>query len=261
MTITVDYTGQPAAYDEIMEIAKKNDLIVIDDAAHALGTTYKNKRIGSIADMTMFSFHPVKHITTGEGGVITTNNKAYYEKLISFRSHGITRDVNKLKVKDEPAYYEMQELGYNYRMTDIHAALGISQIKKLENFLSIRKELAEKYTEAFKEIDAILTPFQQQNSQSSWHLYVIRFDLEKLRTTRKELFNALQQENIGVNIHYLPVYLHPYYEQLGYPKGLCPNAEKVFEEMITLPLFPKMSEQDQQDVIEAVRKVVQYYSD
>lgn len=258
--ITVDYTGQPAVYDKVMELAKKHNLIVIDDAAHALGATYKNKRIGSIAHMTMFSFHPVKHITTGEGGIITTNDRSYYEKLLLFRNHGITRDLQKLHVKDEVGYYEMQQLGYNYRMTDIQAALGISQLEKLSHFLMKRRTLARKYTEAFQQIDVITTPFQLKNTNSSWHLYVIRFDLKKLQTTRKEIFQALQKENIGVNIHYIPVYFHPFYQQLGYKKGLCPNAEKVYEEIITLPLFPNMTERDQLDVIHAVEKIVFHFS-
>lgn len=257
--ISVDFTGQPAAYDEIMKLARAYNLIVIEDAAHALGATYKNNRIGTIADMTMFSFHPVKHITTGEGGIITTNNRSYYEKLLLFRSHGITRDKNKLHVKDEVAYYEMQQLGFNYRMTDIQAALGLSQCKKLPHFIKKRRELAAKYTETFNKIDCITTPSQLENTHSSWHLYVLRFDLKKLQTTRKEIFLALQKENIGVNIHYIPVYFHPYYQRLGFKRGLCPNAEQLYENMITIPLFPSMTEKDQEDVIRAVQKVVTYY--
>ena len=156
--ITVDYTGQPAAYDEIMELARKYNLIVIDDAAHALGAIYNNKKIGSIADMTMFSFHPVKHITTGEGGIITTNNLTYYKKLRLFRNHGITRDINELHIKDEVAYYEMQQLGYNYRMTDIQAALGLSQYQKLSQFLSKRRKLATNYTDKFPTYGLYHTP-------------------------------------------------------------------------------------------------------
>lgn len=258
--ITVDFTGQPAEYDEIISLAKKYGLIIIDDAAHALGATYKDRRIGSIGDMTMFSFHPVKHITTGEGGIITTCNEDYYEKLQLFRSHGITRDSSKLKNNQGPWYYEMQELGYNYRMTDIQAALGSNQLKKLGRFLEKRKEYAKKYTEAFSGIDAITTPYQQDECISSWHLYIVRLDTEKLKTNRLEIFKALQMENIGVNVHYIPVHLHPYYQQLGYKNGLCPNAEKIYEEIITLPLFPTMSEQDHYDVIAGVKKVISYYS-
>lgn len=258
--ITVDFTGQPTAYDEIMQLAKKHDLIVIDDAAHGLGATYKGKKIGSIGDMTMFSFHPVKHITTGEGGMITTNNIEYYNKLLQFRNHGITRDPQKMFIKDQPWHYEMQALGYNYRMTDIQAALGLSQFKKLNTFLLKREKIAQKYNQAFEDMEEIITPFQQKDCVSSWHLYVIRLNVEKLNTDRTELFKALQKENIGVNVHYIPVYFHPYYQQLGYTKGLCPHAEKAYEEIITLPLFPKMTEKDQKNVINGVKKVISYYS-
>ncbi|WP_249872144.1 UDP-4-amino-4,6-dideoxy-N-acetyl-beta-L-altrosamine transaminase [Oceanobacillus saliphilus] len=258
--ITVDFTGQPAEYDEIKSLAKEHGIVVIDDAAHGLGATYKEKYIGSIGDMTIFSFHPVKHITTGEGGIITTNNEDYHEKLLLFRSHGITRDSLKLKDNQGPWYYEMQELGFNYRMTDIQAALGLSQLKKLNPFLKKRREYAKKYSEAFADMNAVITPYQQDAANSSWHLYIIRLKLEKLNADRTEIFKALQKENIGVNVHYIPVHLHPFYQQLGYKTGLCPNAERIYEEIITLPLFPKMSEQDQNDVIAGVKKVITYYA-
>ncbi len=258
--ITVDFTGQPVEYDEIMQLAKKHSLIVIDDAAHGLGASYKGKRIGSIGDMTMFSFHPVKHITTGEGGMITTNNKDFYNKLLQFRNHGITRDLRKMKMKHEPWYYEMQTLGYNYRMTDIQAALGLSQFEKVNTFLLERKKIAQKYNRAFSNMESIILPLQQEGCISSWHLYIIRLKLEKLHTHRTEIYKALQKENIGVNVHYIPVYLHPYYQQLGYTRGLCPQAEKTYEEILTLPLFPKMTEEDQNHVITGVKKIISYYS-
>lgn len=257
--IPVDFTGQPVDYESIMSIAKKHNLVVIADAAHALGATYKGKKVGSIADMTMFSFHPVKHITTGEGGVITTNNDSYFEKLMSFRSHGITRDPNKMK-ESEPWYYEMQDLGFNYRMTDIQAALGLSQMNKLTTFVERRRQYAKKYNDAFSKLDEIITPYQGMGGHSSWHLYIIRLKLSELRANRNEIFKALQKENIGVNVHYIPVYLHPYYQQIGYKKDLCPNAEEIYEEIITLPLFPKMSNQDVRDVIDGVKKVIAHYS-
>lgn len=257
--IPVDFTGQPVALDEINKIAKKNNLIVIEDAAHALGASYKNRKIGSISDMTMFSFHPVKHITSGEGGIITTNNENFYHKLLQFRSHGITRDVDEFIQNHGPWYYEMQFLGFNYRMTDIQAALGTSQLKKIDKFVYLRKKYAAMYNEAFSEVDEIQTPYQDPNGSSSWHLYIIRLDLEKLSGTRKEIFEALLNENIGVNVHYIPVYYQPFYSQLGYKRGLCPNAEKLYEEIITLPLFPAMTEDDVNDVILAVKKVVNKY--
>ena len=258
--IPVHFTGQPVSLEAVRGIAKKHNLIVIEDAAHALGAVYKQKMIGSISDMTMFSFHPVKHITSGEGGIITTNNKKYYEKLLQFRSHGITRDQNRLVQNHGPWYYEMQFLGYNYRMTDIQAALGTSQLKKIDKFIDLRKKYASMYNEAFKHISELSIPFQDENGQSSWHLYIIRLHLEQLTASRKDIFEALLKENIGVNVHYIPVHLMPYYQGLGYKYGDCPNTEKLYEEIITLPLFPAMTEDDIHDVIKAVTNVIARYS-
>ncbi|MGG3888377.1 UDP-4-amino-4,6-dideoxy-N-acetyl-beta-L-altrosamine transaminase [Metabacillus fastidiosus] len=258
--IPVDFTGQPAELDTIMTIAKEHNLIVIEDAAHALGAEYKGKKIGSISDMTMFSFHPVKHLTTGEGGIITTNNEEYYKKLLHFRTHGIIRESSQLKEQHGPWYYEMQFLGYNYRLTDFQAALGTSQLKKLNEFLELRKKYVNLYNDAFKNLPQIITPAESTHSTSSWHLYIIRLNLEKLHASRKEIYEALLKENIGVNVHYIPVYLQPYYQQLGYKKGLSPEAEKLYKEIITLPLFPAMEEKDFKDVIRAVKKVIAYYT-
>ncbi|MET3698883.1 UDP-4-amino-4,6-dideoxy-N-acetyl-beta-L-altrosamine transaminase [Bacillus oleivorans] len=258
--IPVDFTGQPADLDAIRQIADKYNLTIIEDAAHALGAVCKGRKIGSISDMTMFSFHPVKNITTGEGGVITTNNQALYEKLIQFRTHGITRDPKQLVHNHGPWYYEMHFLGYNYRMTDIQAALGLSQLRKIDGFIKKRKHLAALYDEAFRDMKEVVLPFQKQDCNSSWHLYIIRLKLDLLKESRKEIFEALQEENIGINVHYIPVYYHPFYQKLDYQKGLCPNAEKLYEEIITLPLFPLMTEADIQDVIEAVKKVITHYS-
>ncbi|WP_150271184.1 UDP-4-amino-4,6-dideoxy-N-acetyl-beta-L-altrosamine transaminase [Paenibacillus tepidiphilus] len=258
--IPVHFTGQPAELDEMITIARELNLVVIEDAAHALGAKYKHSSIGSIGDMTMFSFHPVKHITTGEGGLITTNNRLYYEKLRQFRSHGITRDPEHMLENHGPWYYEMQFLGYNYRLTDIQAALGISQLKKIEHFINLRKKYAAMYNEAFRHSDKIQIPYQSTESESSWHLYIIALHLEKLKGSRKEIFEALLKENIGVNVHYIPVHLLPYYQDLGYKRGICPNAEQLYNRMITLPLFQGMSEQDVQDVIRAVNKVLDHYS-
>lgn len=258
--IPVHFTGEPAQLDEIYAIAKKHDLVVIEDAAHALGATYKQKKIGSDSDMTMFSFHPVKHITSGEGGIITTNDKKYYDKLLQFRSHGITRDPCKMLDDHGPWYYEMHFLGYNYRMTDIQAALASSQLKKVDKFLELRKKFVAIYNDEFKKIKEITIPHQNEETRSSWHLYMIRLHLDQLIGNRKEIYNALHQENIGVNVHYIPVYLLPYYQGLGYIKGLCPHAEKLYEEVLTLPLFPAMTEKDVMDVIHAVKKVINRHS-
>lgn len=259
--ISVDFTGQPADMDEIMEMARERNLVVIEDAAHSLGAVYKDRKVGSIADMTMFSFHPVKHVTTGEGGVIVTNSEEYYEKLLLFRSHGITRNKDLLERQNEGEwYYEMQDLGYNYRITDIQAALGLSQLSKLDSFVDRRRQIARQYSEAFRHIQAVITPYQSEESESSWHLYIIQLDLKLLTVGRKEIFEALRKENIGVNVHYVPVHYNPYYRKLGYEKGIAPVAEKLYEGIITLPLFPTMTDSDIRDVIHAVDKVVGYYS-
>jgi UDP-4-amino-4,6-dideoxy-N-acetyl-beta-L-altrosamine transaminase len=258
--IPVDYTGQAVDLDPILELAEKYNLIVIEDAAHALGTEYKGKKVGSISHMTEFSLHPVKHITTGEGGVITTDNEEYYKKLMLFRTHGITREKDLLVNKEEgPWYYEQLEMGYNYRITDIQCALGISQLNKLDKFIRRRRELVKKYNEYLSQIDGVIIPYEAEYSSSSWHLYVIQIELEKFKVGRKEIFEALRAENIGVNVHYIPVYYHPYYQKLGYKKGICPNAEILYERMITLPLFPKMTDEDLQDVVNGVDKVLSYY--
>jgi len=255
--IPVHYTGQPCDMNEIHKIAKEYNLIVIEDAAHALGAQYKGKKIGSLSHMTTFSFHPVKHITTGEGGMITTNDEDLYRKLTLFRTHGITRNVDMLHNKDEgPWYYEQLELGYNYRMTDFQCVLGISQLKKLEGFVFRRKEIVEKYNEAFSNWEGIILPYQEEGLHSSWHLYVIQVDSYVLNVDRKEMFNALRAARLGVNVHYIPVYYFPYYKKLGYEKGLCPKAEALYERIITLPLFPSMSDDDVEYVIDTVTKLI-----
>ncbi|MFT9819924.1 UDP-4-amino-4,6-dideoxy-N-acetyl-beta-L-altrosamine transaminase [Lysinibacillus sp. NPDC056185] len=254
--IPVHFTGQPVDIDAIHKLAKKYNLIVIEDGAHALGATYKGQKIGSISDMTMFSFHPVKHITTGEGGIITTDNKEYYEKLLQFRSHGITRDIGLLNENHGPWYYEMKFLGYNYRMTDIQAALGISQMDKLDAFILRRREIVSMYNEAFVNIKEITVPHQLNDTNSSWHLYVIQLEIGQLNTTRKEIFEELQKRNIGVNVHYIPIHTMPYYQGLGYQIGSLPKTERLYEKIISLPLFPAMTDNDVHDVIGAVKEVI-----
>lgn len=257
--IPVDLTGQPVDIDRILEIAEKHNLIVIEDGAHALGSEYKEKKVGSKADMTEFSFHPVKPVTTGEGGIIVTNSKEFYEKMILFRSHGITRKKELLNDNQGPWYYEQIDLGYNYRITDLQCALGISQMNKLDKFIDRRREIANIYNKEFIGMEEVTIPFQEQFSNSGWHIYVIALNLDELSVGRKDIFIALQKENIGVNVHYSPVYLHPYYKKLGYKKGECKIAERVYERIITIPLFPGMSNKDAMDVVAAVRKVIKYY--
>ncbi|MGF9976248.1 UDP-4-amino-4,6-dideoxy-N-acetyl-beta-L-altrosamine transaminase [Viridibacillus arvi] len=254
--IPVHFTGQPAQLDAIHRLANEHNLVVIEDAAHALGATYKGKKVGALSDMTMFSFHPVKHITTGEGGIITTNSKEYYEKLTQFRTHGITRNPVLLTENHGPWYYDMQFLGYNYRMTDIQAALGCSQLDKLDSFVQRRKEIVAAYNEAFSNLLEVQTPYQQRDTDSSWHLYILKLNLDTLSVSRKKVFEELHKLNIGVNVHYIPVHTLSYYQELGYKRGSLPKSEQLYEEIISLPLFPLMQEQDIKDVIDAVQYVI-----
>ncbi len=254
--LPVDFAGHPADLDEIKAIAEERGLIVIEDAAHALGAEYKGRRIGSLSDMTILSFHPVKHITTGEGGMILTNSQEFYEKLKIFRHHGIVRD----NLDKDSWYYEIHDLGHNFRITDFQCALGLSQMNKLDQFIQRRREIAARYNEAFAEMAEIVTPVEKENIKAVYHIYVIQLQLERLKAGRKEIFEALKAENVGVNVHYIPVHLHPYYQRkFGYKKGDYPKAEDYYERAITLPIFPKMSDEDVGYVIQAVKKVIANY--
>ncbi len=258
--IPVDYTGQPCDLGEIKDIARKHGLIVIEDAAHALGATYRGKRIGTLSDMTVFSFHPVKLITTGEGGAVVTDDPELARRLRIFRNHGITTEARE-RERAGDWFYEMVYLGYNYRLTDIQCALGLSQMNKLDSWLARRQEIARRYNEAFAELPEIMTPVVKDDRSSAWHLYVIRLNLEQLRAGRAEVFAALRAENIGVNVHYIPVHLHPYYrERFGYKRGDYPVAEEAYERLISLPIFPRMTDADVDDVVKAVCKVVKVFA-
>lgn len=246
--IPVHYTGQPCDMDAITAIAKKYGLTVIEDGAHALGASYKNQMIGSISDMTCFSFHPVKPITTGEGGMVVTNDEQLYKRLLLFRSHGITREEELMTENQGGWYYQQLELGYNYRITDISCALGSSQMDKLDGFLDARREIAHRYDEAFAKLDGLQIPIQQEGCMSGWHLYMIQV----LKKERKEVFDRLRKEGIGVNVHYIPVYQHPYYQKNGYDQCHCPNAELFYSRAVSLPVFPAMTREQQQYVIEKV---------
>ena len=258
--IAVDYAGQPCDYDALKKITDRHGLILIADACHALGATYKNRKVGTLADMTVFSFHPVKHITTGEGGMVVTDNPDFAVKLRAFRNHGITTD-HRQREAEGSWFYEMAELGYNYRLPDINCALGLSQLKKLDKFVARRRQIAALYDSAFADIPALFPLARRDDRKSSYHLYVVGLNLSKLNASRQQVFGALRAENIGVNVHYIPVYWHPYYNKLGYGKGLCPVAEKAYEEIVTLPLFPAMSDRDAEDVIRAVKKVLSAYAE
>jgi len=257
--IPVDFAGQPCELDEINKIASKDDLIVIEDAAHSLGAEYKGQKIGGLSDMTVLSFHPVKAITTGEGGMVLTNIENFYEKLRVFRHHGIIKSHDLAKNKGE-WYYEIQQLGYNFRLTDFQCALGISQLKKLDKNIKRRREIAANYNDAFEENEEIITPTELDCVKSAYHIYVIQIKPDLLKVGRKEIFDALRAENIGVNVHYIPVHYHPFYQkEFGYKKGDFPNTERYYEHALTLPIFPRMSKDDVNDVIEAVKKVIGYY--
>lgn len=248
--IPVHLAGQPCDMDEIHKIAQEYHLTVIEDGAHALGSEYHGEKIGGLSDMTTFSFHPVKPITTGEGGMIVTNDQEFYQKLCLFRSHGITRDENLMTHTEGGWFYQQIALGYNYRMTDIQAALGCSQMKKLDHFLERRRKLAQRYDNAFADCGNIVTPYQMPETNSGWHLYMIQV----LNRDRREVFAKLQEEGIGVNVHYIPVYMHPYYREHGYQNVRCVNAEEVYAHMMSLPLYPGLTEEQQDEVIEKIKR-------
>ena len=328
--IAVDYAGQACDYDALRDIADRHDLILVADACHALGAEYKGRKVGTLADLTVFSFHPVKHITTGEGGMVTTDNPKFADRMRMFRNHGITRDPKRFNpltsdlrplTSDFSWYYEMHDLGYNYRMTDFQCALGLSQLKKLRKFLKRRREIAVLYDEALADIPGIeplgLRADVQTASQSaersaqsqgkegtpsdstpcsmlhalcsipsssdpllsppawperagsrwragalcslhSYHLYVVRFDSDTLGIDRDTFFTNLSEKGIGVNVHYIPVHLHPYYRQKFHTgKGLCPVAEKAYEQILSLPMFPAMTDEDVEKVIASITEIAQ----
>ena len=255
----VDYAGHPADLDAMREIAARREILLIEDACHAPGAEYRGRQVGSIADMTVFSFHPVKHITTGEGGMVTTDDAQFAETLRRFRNHGISSDARQRQAEGQ-WHYDMVLLGFNYRLPDFACALGIQQLKKLEPNLARRREIAARYTAAFCEIQSLVLPVVLPDAEPAWHLYPIRLNLDKLSADRAQVFRALRAENIGVNVHYIPVHLHPYYRnRFGYKGGEFPVAEDAYSRLISLPMFHGMTDQDVEDVIMAVRKVVGHY--
>ena len=259
--VAVDFTGQAVQHKEIRKICDEFGLVFIEDAAHAIATKYEGKQVGSLADMTTFSFHPVKTITGGEGGAIMTNNKEFYKKLVLAHAHGITHDETLMEEAphEGPWYYEEISMGYNYRITDFQAALIVSQMRKLDKFVARRKEIVNAYDEAFKNIPEIYVQKEIPESDTCRHLYIIQLKLDKLNCTRKQFFDAMSAENVQCQIHYVPVYWFPYYRHLGYERGLCPNAEKMYEGIMSIPLYPKMTDKDVADVIMAIKKVISYY--
>jgi perosamine synthetase len=245
----VDYAGQPCDYDALKEICKKHGLFLISDACHSIGAEYKGRKTGTLADMTVFSFHPVKHITTGEGGMILTDNADFAAKMKTFRNHGITTDYRQREEKGS-WFYEMEYLGYNYRITDFQCALGISQLKKLSGWIVRRQEIARAYDEAFKNNPSIIPIKKSPEVSHAYHLYVVRIE----KADRNKIFTKLRNAGIGVNVHYIPVHLHPYYRKtFGTGEGLCPAAEKAFAQIISLPMFPGLKDEDIGEVLKQIR--------
>lgn len=257
--IPVHYTGLPCDMEAVMEIAQAHGLHVIEDGAHVLGAEKDGRVLGCTGDMMTLSFHPVKHITTGEGGAVVTDSDGLAEALRRFRTHGIVRGEAMTAHQDEPWFYEQQGLGYNYRITDFQCALGRSQMERLPSFISRRREIAARYSRAFSEKENLILPAESGTVKSAWHIYVVGLRLEGLKKTRREIFMSLRDRGIGVNVHYIPVYYHPFYRNLGYDKGLCPVAEDLYERILTLPLYPDMTDGDVETVIEAVQETLKAF--
>lgn len=257
--ISVDFTGHPCDYDRLFELCERHGLALIDDASHALGALYRGRPIGSIADLTTFSFHPVKHITSGEGGMIATDDEERAEAMQRFRNHNISTEFRQRETA-ATWHYDVVDLGYNYRLTDIQCALALNQLSRLAAWLERRRQIARAYTEAFRELDAVQPLAVSPDVEHAWHLYVIQLNLEQLTVDRGEVFRALRAEGIGVNVHYIPVHMHPYYQdRLGTAPGLCPVAEDAYQRILSLPIFPMMTDSDMEDVIAAVNKVTEAY--
>jgi perosamine synthetase len=257
--VAVDYAGQPADYEALRNLAGARGIAIVADACHALGARFEGRAVGSLAALTCFSFHPVKHITTGEGGMITTDDAGLAERMRVFRNHGITTD-HRQRDAQGAFFYEMADLGFNYRLSDIQCALGLSQLERLESFITRRRQIAARYDAALAAIPAVRPLAVVPGAEHAYHLYVVRLQLESLRADRGEIFRALRAENIGVNVHYIPVHLHPYYVEVVHTRrGQCPVAEEAYERLLSLPMFPGMTDADVDDVVSAVGKVLAYY--
>ncbi len=259
--VAVDFGGQSVDEDAFLALKKKYGFVYIEDGAHVIGTSYKGTPNGSFADMTTLSFHAVKTITGGEGGAVVTNDEALYQKLLLYRTHGITRDPSQMVHEpDGPWYYEQVDLAPNYRITDMQAAIIESQLNKLPAFAARKKEIVQKYDEAFSKLPGIIVQKETEGSDTVRHLYILQLNPEHIRINRREFFDAMDAENVVCNVHYIPVYWFPYYEKLGYQRGLCPKAEYLYEHILTIPLYYAMTDQDVNDVIEAVTKIAEYYA-
>ncbi len=259
--IAVDFAGVSIDHRRIREICDRHGLRFIEDAAHAIGTEDGGRRVGSIADLTCFSFHPVKTVTCGEGGAVCTDDEELYRNLMQYRAHGITRDGELFEHSGEGAwYYEMQDLGYNYRLTDFQSAMLSSQLKKLPEFSRRRRQIVEFYDREFADVPGVILQKEPEGSLATRHLYVLQLDPEVLHCSRREFFDALAAEGVRPQVHYIPVYYFPYYEKLGYHRGLCPNVEQLYERILSIPLYPAMTDQDCADVVAAVKKLLYWFS-
>lgn len=260
LLVPVHFAGLPCDMENISKLAKKNRLHIIEDAAHAIGSQYEDgSYVGNCkySDMTVFSFHPVKTITTGEGGVVTTNDEGLYKKLLMLRSHGTTKNPELLTANPGPWYYEMQMLGFNYRMTDMQGALGYSQLQKLPFFKKRRREIVAQYNQAFGGMDYLKTPYEPENVSSCFHLYAVQIDFVALGKGRRQVMQELMEKGVGTQVHYIPVHCQPYYKKsFGYRSGDYPKAEEYYAKALSLPLFPGMSNDDVKLVIDAVKEVV-----
>jgi UDP-4-amino-4,6-dideoxy-N-acetyl-beta-L-altrosamine transaminase len=258
VVVPVHFAGQSCEMEWIAALSKRYGFRVIEDASHAIGGSYQQQSIGSctFSDMAVFSFHPVKIITTGEGGMVLTNQEALYEKLIRLRTHGITRNVNLMQGDSHgPWYYQQLELGFNYRITDIQAALGASQLQRLDEFVERRQFFANRYDQLLQSLPIVL-PWQHPDTYSSYHLYVIRLKLEKIGKTHHQVFEELRQGGIGVNLHYIPVHLQPYYQKLGFQLGDFPKAEKYYQEAISIPMYYGLTEEAHDRVVAVFTEVL-----
>ena len=258
--IAVDYGGQPCDYPALKKFLAPKGITLLSDACHSIGGSWQERPVGTLAKMSAFSFHPVKHIATGEGGAVTTNDTELAQKLRIFRNHGITTD-HRQRASTGSWFYEMVSLGYNYRLSDIHCALGVTQLERLEGIVKKRQELAKRYDRAFAKLSQV-TPLQcNKEATHAYHLYVVLVDIDSLTVDKNKLFSALRAEGIGVNVHYVPIHLHPFYrEKFGTKVGMCPNAELAYEKMFTLPLFHSMKDSDVDDVVQAFVKILRAYS-
>jgi len=255
----VDYAGQPSRYDALRDLSDRHDLVLLDDACHAIGASYRGEPVGSLADLNTFSFHPVKNMTTGEGGMVTTDDPEAAERMRTFRNHGI-ESTHHDRAEEGTWFYRMPEVGYNYRLTDFQCALGMSQLEKLPAWTSRRREIAARYDRAFAGLEAVEPLAVRSDATCSYHLYVIRLDLGRIEADRERVYEAMRAEGIGVNVHYIPAHLHAFYrDNFGTGEGTCPEAEEAYRRILTLPVFPRMTDADAEDVVTAVEKVVGAY--